>query len=46
LIENYNSENDGIKSDAAKKLLIIENDEKAQQQKAIDSSFQIQIKEQ
>jgi TolA-binding protein len=46
LIENYNNENDGIKADAAKKLLIIENEEKAQQQKAIDNSFQIQIKEQ
>jgi TolA-binding protein len=46
LIENYNDNTDGIKADAAKKLLIIENEEKAQQQKAIDSSFQIQIKEQ
>jgi hypothetical protein len=46
LIENYNDNTDGIKADAAKKVLIIENEEKAQQQKAIDSSFQIQIKEQ
>jgi hypothetical protein len=46
LIENYNSETDGIKADAAKKLLVIENEEKALQQQAIDSSFQIKIKEQ
>ena len=46
LIENYNNDTDGIKADASKKLLIIENEEKARQQKAIDSSFQIQIKQQ
>ena len=46
MIENYNSDTDGIKADASKKLLIIENDEKSEQQKAIDSSFQIKIKEQ
>jgi TolA-binding protein len=46
MIENYNSDDDGIKADAAKKLLIIENEEKSEQQKAIDSSFQIKIKEQ
>lgn len=46
MIENYNSETDGIKADAARKLLTIENAEKAEQQKAIDSSFQIQIKQQ
>lgn len=46
LYENYNDDNDGIKAEAAKKLLIIENEEKSEQQKAIDSSFQIKIKEQ
>jgi tetratricopeptide (TPR) repeat protein len=46
MIENYNSDTDGIKADAAKKLLLIENEEKSEQQKAIDSSFQIKIKEQ
>jgi len=46
MIENYNSDTDGIKADAAKKLLVIENEEKSEQQKAIDSSFQIKIKEQ
>ncbi len=46
LYENYNDDNDGIKAEASKKLLIIENEEKAEQQKAIDSSFQIKIKEQ
>ena len=46
LYENYNDDNDGIKAEAAKKLLVIENEEKSEQQKAIDSSFQIKIKEQ
>ncbi len=46
LYENYNVENDGIKADALKKLTIIENNEKTEQQKAIDNSFQIKIKEQ
>ena len=46
MVENYNSDDDGIKAEAAKKLLIIENEEKSEQQKAIDSSFQIKIKEQ
>ena len=46
LYENYNDDNDGIKDEAAKKLLVIENEEKSEQQKAIDSSFQIKIKEQ
>ncbi len=46
LYENYNDENDGIKAEAEKKLLVIENEEKSEQQKAIDSSFQIKIKEQ
>lgn len=46
MIENYNNDTDGIKADAAKKLLVIENEEKSEQQKAIDSSFQIKIKEQ
>jgi TolA-binding protein len=46
LYENYNDDNDGIKADASKKLLVIENKEKSEQQEAIDSSFQIKIKEQ
>lgn len=46
LYENYNDDNDGIKAEAAKKLLVIENEEKSEQQKAIDSSFQIKINEQ
>lgn len=46
LYENYNDDDDGIKAEAAKKLLVIENEEKSEQQKAIDSSFQIKIKEQ
>jgi TolA-binding protein len=44
LYENYNDDDDGIKAEAAKKLLVIENEEKSEQQKAIDSSFQIKIK--
>ncbi|MBK6283241.1 MAG: hypothetical protein IPF54_11845 [Draconibacterium sp.] len=46
LYENYNDDNDGIKAEATKKLLVIENEEKSEQQKAIDSSFQMKIKEQ
>ncbi len=46
LYENYNDDDDGIKAEAAKKLLVIENEEKSEQQKAIDSSFQIKIKKQ
>lgn len=46
LYENYNDDDDGIKAEASKKLMIIENEEKSDQQKAIDSSFQIKIKEQ
>src|SRR5690606_12889142 len=46
LYENYNDDNDGIKAEAAEKLLVIENEEKSEQQKAIDSSFQIKINEQ
>src|SRR5690606_883799 len=46
LYENYNDENDGIKAEAAEKLLVIENAEKSEQQKAIDSSFQIKINQQ
>ncbi len=46
LYENYNDDNDGIKAEAAERLLLIEKEEQSEQQKAIDSSFQIQIKEQ
>ena len=46
LYENYNDDNDGIKAEAAERLRVIENEEKSEQQQAIDSSFQIKIKEQ
>jgi TolA-binding protein len=45
LHENYGNETDGIKAEAAKKIAVIETVEKMEQQKAIDSSFQIKIKE-
>ncbi len=46
MVENYNSDTDGIKAEASKKLMAIETVEKLEQQKAIDNSFQIKIKEQ
>ncbi len=45
LYENYGNDTDGIKAEAAKKIAVIETVEKMEQQKAIDSSFQIKIKE-
>ncbi len=45
VVENYGNDTDGIKAQASKKLLAIETLEKLEQQKAIDSSFQIKIKE-
>jgi len=41
LIESYNSETDGIKSEAAQKLNAIENIEKLEQEKAIQNSLQL-----
>lgn len=45
LYENYGNETDGIKAQASQKLLEIERLEKLEQQKAIDSSYRIKIKE-
>jgi tetratricopeptide (TPR) repeat protein len=45
LVENYNVDDDGIKAEASKKLAVIENKEKTDQQNAIDSSYQMKIKE-
>ncbi len=45
LVENYGNDTDGIKTDASEKLLQIEKLEQQEQQKAIDSSYQIKIKE-
>ncbi len=45
LVENYNNKTDGIIAAASEKLLAIEANEKMEQQKAIDSSYQIKIKE-
>lgn len=45
IVENYNNETDGIIAEASKKLNAIETVEKREQQQAIDSSFQIKIKE-
>ena len=46
LVENYNVEDDGIIAEASKKLSVIENKEKTDQQNAIDNSYQMKIKEQ
>lgn len=45
IVENYNNATDGIIAEASKKLAAIETVEKREQQQAIDSSFQIKIKE-
>lgn len=45
LAENYGNKTDGIVAAASEKLLAIEANEKLDQQKAIDSSYQIKIKE-
>ncbi|MEZ5105230.1 MAG: tetratricopeptide repeat protein [Draconibacterium sp.] len=45
VVENYGNDSDGIKAEASKKLFEIETIEKMEQQKAIDSSYQIKIKE-
>jgi tetratricopeptide (TPR) repeat protein len=43
VVENYGNENDGVKSEASRKLAEIEAREKADQQRAKDSSFQLKI---
>ncbi len=45
VVENYTAQNDGVKARAAEKLAAIEAREKMDQQKAKDSSFQMEIKE-
>ena len=45
LAENYNEENDGIIEEANKRLNVILDNEAQQQKNAIDSSFQMQIKQ-
>jgi TolA-binding protein len=45
LVENYNTTTDGIIEEASKKLSVIEKNEKQEQQNAIDSSFQMKIKQ-
>ena len=45
LLENYNSDNDGVKDVAARKLAAIEAGEKLEQEKAIDNSLQIKLNE-
>ncbi|MEN8117970.1 MAG: tetratricopeptide repeat protein [Bacteroidota bacterium] len=45
LAENYNNDTDGIKDAALKKLRIIEAQEAQEQKNAIDSSFQMKIKQ-
>jgi TolA-binding protein len=43
LLENYNADNDGVKQRAREKLAAIEAREEMDQQKAKDSSFQLEI---
>lgn len=45
VVENYSAGNDGVKAEASRKLAEIESKEKADQQSARDSSFQLQIRE-
>lgn len=45
IVENYNNNTDGIIQEASRKLSAIETVEKKEQQKAIDNSFQIKLKE-
>lgn len=45
VVDNYAAENDGVKTEASKKLAAIEAKEKTDQQNARDSSFQLKIKE-
>jgi TolA-binding protein len=43
LVENYNNETDGIKTEAARKLNVIETVEKLEQEKAIENSLQLKL---
>lgn len=45
LVDNYGNETDGIKEEARKQLAEIEAQEAQEEKNAIDSSFQIEIKE-
>ncbi|QIA08020.1 tetratricopeptide repeat protein [Draconibacterium halophilum] len=45
LAENYNNDNDGVKAEARKRLDVILAKEAQQQQNAVDSSFQMEIKQ-
>ena len=45
VVENYGADNDGVKAEASRKLAAIEAKEKADQQNARDSSFQLRIQE-
>jgi len=43
VVENYGNDDDGIKEEASRKLAAIEAQEEADQQRAKDSSFQLEI---
>ena len=45
IVENYGNETDGIKDEALRKLSEIEAKEAAEEKSAIDSSFQMEIKQ-
>lgn len=45
LSENYNEDDDGIKAEANRRLAAIQEKEARQQQNAVDSSFQMEIKQ-
>ncbi|MFV0593656.1 MAG: tetratricopeptide repeat protein [Draconibacterium sp.] len=45
LAENYNEDDDGIKAEASRRLKAIQETEAQQQQNAVDSSFQMEIKQ-
>ncbi|HYQ56347.1 MAG TPA: tetratricopeptide repeat protein [Draconibacterium sp.] len=45
LAENYNNDNDGVKAEAQKRLDVILAQEAQQQKNAVDSSFQMEIKQ-
>ncbi|MCK3685245.1 tetratricopeptide repeat protein [Maribellus sp. YY47] len=45
LAENYNEDDDGIKAEANRRLTAIQKKEARQQQNAVDSSFQMEIKQ-
>lgn len=45
IVDNYSNETDGIKEEATRKLNEIETKEAAEQKNAVDSSFQLEIKQ-